>query len=67
MASQNVLGRILEYANRNPVHSIDASFTEEELVDYAARLNRSLHSLQNQVKQHELSLEKVIHQGHGNC
>ena len=33
------------------------SVDEDE--DYAARLNKTLQSLQNQVKQHEAALEKV--------
>ena len=59
MAPQDAIGRIREYANKFPADNIEASFTEDDLEDYAARLNRSLYSLQSQVKQHESVLETV--------
>ena len=61
MAIQDdALRKLRDFAERVKDNNDDRNGMDEEQVEnYVSRLNRSLHSLQNQVKQHEAALEKV--------
>ncbi|KAG8532770.1 uncharacterized protein KY384_002648 [Bacidia gigantensis] len=60
MASQLTINKVQEYASHLAKEDVENRLAGDELDDYASRLNRSLNSLQYQVKQHESILEKVI-------
>ena len=59
MASQDAVNRLQHYVQRVSETGEIVGSDKEELEGYTDRLTKTLHSLQNQVMQHEATLEKV--------
>ena len=58
-ALPQALARLQQYSGKVDIQSVAESISPDVEEDYAARLDRSLQSLQRQLKENEAALEKV--------